>query len=515
MGKLTDAAFLVATLARRRLLTPALPHRVFRQLYTFHEWGYGLPGELRSAASRSPGRTALIDDDRAVTYGELVRRSEQQAAVLRTDLSPGDRVGLLARNHIGFVEAAVAIATVGADAVLMNTGLSGPQMATLAQKLGLRLLLHDAEFAGVVAAAGVPHLDLASFADLGQVPPARPAERVGRTIILTSGTTGVPRGVNRHVPDGMGPFASMISRIPLANGERMFIAAPLFHAWGYAALQLAFGLRGTAVLSRRFEPNAALDAIVANECTALVAVPVMLQRILDVPTRPTKLRIVAVSGSALPTGLPNAFMNQYGDVLYNLYGSTEVSWSSIATPKELRAFPGTAGRPPYGTVVAIVDADYEPVPAGGTGRIFVGNEMVSDGYTHGSLGETYRGLVNTGDLGHFDRNGLLYVDGRQDDMIISGGENVYPGPVERCIAALPAVRDVVVAGVKDVELGERLIAYIVCLPGETLDESLVRDHVRAALGRFAVPRSVIFLPDLPRSVTGKVLLRELPPPPDA
>jgi acyl-CoA synthetase (AMP-forming)/AMP-acid ligase II len=312
----------------------------------------------------------------------------------------------------------------------------------------------------------------------------------------------------------MGPFASMISRIPLRNGERMFIAAPLFHAWGYATLQLAFGLRGTAVLSRRFEPSAVLDSIVANECTALVAVPVMVQRILDVPTRPTKLRIVAVSGSALPTGLPNAFMNQYGDVLYNLYGSTEVSWSSIATPKELRSSPGTAGRPPYGTVVAIVDVDNEPVPRGGTGRIFVGNEMVSDGYTHGSLGETYRGLVNTGDLGHFDQDGLLYVDGRQDDMIISGGENVYPGPVERCIAALPAVRDCVVVGVKDVELGERLVAYIVCLPGETLDESVVRDHVRATLGRFAVPKSVTFLPELPRNVTGKVLARELPPPPD-
>jgi acyl-CoA synthetase (AMP-forming)/AMP-acid ligase II len=165
-------------------------------------------------------------------------------------------------------------------------------------------------------------------------------------------------------------------------------------------------------------------------------------------------------------------------------------------------------------VVAIVDVDNEPVPRGATGRIFVGNEMVSDGYTHGSLGETYRGLVNTGDLGHFDQDGLLYVDGRQDDMIISGGENVYPGPVERCIAALPAVRDCVVVGVKDVELGERLVAYVVCLPGETLDESVVRDHVRTTLGRFAVPKSVTFLPELPRNVTGKVLLRELPPPPD-
>ncbi|WP_433389103.1 AMP-binding protein [Micromonospora sp. KLBMP9576] len=339
----------------------------------------------------------------------------------------------------------------------------------------------------------------------------RPPQRDGRIVVLTSGTTGAPKGARRPTPNGFGPLVSIIGRIPLRTRDTVMIAAPLFHTWGYAALQVCFALRATIVLHRRFDPADTLAALAQQRCDALFAVPVMLQRLLEVPPphpRPP-LKAVAVSGSALPGGLPARFMDAYGDVLYNLYGSTEVSWASIAGPADLRAAPTTAGRPPHGTRLRILDAAGEPVPAGQVGRIFVGNEMLFEGYTSGTGRERRDGLLDTGDLGRVDAGGLLFVDGRADDMIVSGGENVFPSEVEELLARLPQVREAAVIGVPDPEYGQRLAAFLAPQPGGTLDPEAIREHVRQHLARFSVPRDVIVVEHLPRNATGKVLAREL------
>lgn len=220
--------------------------------------------------------------------------------------------------------------------------------------------------------------------------------------------------------------------------------------------------------------------------------------------------MVAVSGSALPGGLATRFMDRYGDVLYNLYGSTEASWASIATPADLRAAPNTAGRAPHGTRIAVLDATGEPVAIGVSGRLFVGNELIFEGYTNGSMREERDGLLATGDIGHVDENGRVFVDGREDDMIVSGGENVFPSEVENLLADLPQVREVAVVGVPDARHGQRLAAYVVMEPGERLDQEAVREYVRRHRARFCVPRDVVFLPALPRNATGKVQTRDLP-----
>jgi acyl-CoA synthetase (AMP-forming)/AMP-acid ligase II len=304
----------------------------------------------------------------------------------------------------------------------------------------------------------------------------------------------------------------VIDRIPLHVGVRMMIAAPLFHTWGYAALQIAFALRATVVLHRRFDPVTTLSAITAHECGALIAVPVMLQRLLEIPppARRPPLSVVAVSGSALPGGLAIRFMDTYGDTVYNLYGSTEVSWASIATPADLRRAPNTAGRAPRGTRLAILDRAGRPVAPGQVGQIFVGNEMLFEGYTSGAGGRVVDGMLGTGDLGHLDSDGLLFVGGRQDDMIVSGSENVFPSDVEDLLAGLPQVREVAVVGVPDPEYGQRLAAYLVLHPGETLDAAAVREYVRHYRARFSVPRDVWFVSDLPRNATGKVVTAQLP-----
>jgi acyl-CoA synthetase (AMP-forming)/AMP-acid ligase II len=517
-----DLPFVAATLTRRGMLNPGSPVRVAAQLAALRRWGFSLAGELRQAAARDPDRTALVDEDWGeISYRQLLQRSERLARSLRGALGiePGDRIGVLSRNHSGLIETVVAATLLGADPVLVNTGLSGPQLAVVAKEQRLRLLVHDTEFAErtVALPADVLRVDERRHQELvDSAPPGelRPPGRDGRTIVLTSGTTGAPKGARRRTPSGFRPLVSIIDRIPLHARERLMISAPLFHTWGYAALQVAFAMRSTVVLQRRFDPAATLHALNQHRCTALFAVPVMLQRLLEVPppaARPP-LKVVAVSGSALPGGLATRFMDRYGEVVYNLYGSTEVSWASIATPADLRRAPTTAGRPPYGTRVAILDEHGNPVPKGRPGRIFVGNEMLFEGYTSGATRESQGGLLATGDLGHVDADGLLFVDGREDDMIISGGENVFPSEVEDLLAGLPQVREVAVVGVPDVEFGQRLAAYLALRPGETLDPEAVREYVRRYRARFSVPRDVVFVPFLPRNATGKVVVRDLPAP---
>jgi acyl-CoA synthetase (AMP-forming)/AMP-acid ligase II len=509
--------FILRTLARRGMLAPGRPDRIFGQLNTLRTWGYTLAGELRAAAARYPKRTAVLDEHRSITYENLVRRTDRVARALHEGLGvrSGERVGLMCRNHGGMIELMVAITTVGADPVLVNTGLSGPQLASVMDQQEIRLLCHDLEFEGAVA--GLPaYVQLLPLSMVDEIaasaspqPMAKP-KRDARTIVLTSGTTGTPKGARRPVPPGLLPLTSLVSRIPLNAGERMFISAPLFHTWGLAALQLVVAMGGTAVLQRRFDPRDTLEMIIHTKSTSLFVVPVMLQRLLEIDPRPTSLQVVAASGSALSGGLATRFMNAYGDILYNLYGSTEASWASIATPDELRFAPGTAGRPPYGTDVRILDQDGNPVPVGQVGRIFVGNDMLFEGYTSGATKEMRNGLLATGDLGHLNRNGLLFVDGREDDMIISGGENVFPLEVEDLLGRLPQVREVAVIGVPDDDFGQRLAAYVVLQPGVWLDAGAVREYVRQHLARFCVPRDVVFMDSLPRNATGKVVPRYLP-----
>ncbi|MFF5297388.1 AMP-binding protein [Paractinoplanes globisporus] len=508
-----DAPFVLATMARRGLLKPGPPHHILRQFRELGKWGYGLAGELRQAAARSPSRVAVVDSAGACfTYGELLDRSSRLAGAL--PVSAGDRVGVLCRNSADMIVVLIAIASVGADPVLVNTGLSASQLSAVTAAQGLKVVVHDEEFSALLSGfAGAIEINR-TLAMIDSVPPVvlSPPPRPGRTIVLTSGTTGMPKGARRPTPGGFSPLCSIIDRIPLRGGVRMMIAAPLFHTWGFAGLQIALALRATVVLRRRFEPFESLSFMRDQDCTALIAVPVMLQSLLELPPELAlpPLEIAAVSGSALPGGLATRFMDRYGDILYNLYGSTEASWASIATPADLRAAPDTAGRPPHGTAVAVLSPSGTPVPTGETGRLFVGNEMLFEGYTNGSGRELHGGLLATGDLGHVDEAGRVFVDGREDDMIVSGGENVFPSEVEGLLAGLPEILECAVIGVPDDEYGQRLAAYVVLRESATLEEDTIRSYVRSHRARFCVPRDVVFLPALPRNATGKVVKRDLP-----
>jgi len=289
----------------------------------------------------------------------------------------------------------------------------------------------------------------------------------------------------------------------------------LFHAWGFGNFTAGSTMSATTIISLRFDPEQALATIEREHVTTLVVVPVMLQRILELPSEVRKkydtssLKLVVASGSAISGDLSTRFMDEFGDVLYNLYGSTEVAWATIATPKDMRAAPGTTGKPPLGTTLKIIDDQGNELPTGETGRVYVTHSMLFEGYTNGGNGDQLADMVGTGDLGHLDEHGRLFIDGRNDEMIISGGENVYPIEIEETISHHEYVVECAVIGVEDEKFGEGLNAFVVLRPDTELSEADLKAYVKQNLARFKVPRKVVFLDELPRNATGKVLKRDL------
>jgi fatty-acyl-CoA synthase len=343
----------------------------------------------------------------------------------------------------------------------------------------------------------------------------KPPSENGRYVILTSGTTGTPKGAQRGAPEGITPLAAFLSKIPRNSGEKAVVSAPLFHSWGFSHFVLGLPLGATMVLRRKFDPEDAIRTVAQHRAETLVVVPVMMQRILELEPEVrgrydlSRLRVTAASGSALPGELATKWMDEFGDNLYNLYGSTEVAWATIATPEDMREAPGTAGQVPRGTVVKIVDEEGKEVPEGETGRIFVGNEMSFEGYTGGEDKERLDDLLSSGDVGHFDEAGRLFIDGRDDEMIVSGGENVFPREVEDLLADHDAVAEAAAIGVDDEQFGQRLRAFVVLKEGADAGEDELKGYVKENLARYKVPREIVFLEEIPRNSTGKVLKREL------
>jgi fatty-acyl-CoA synthase len=530
---LGDGIHVAGTLARAGILRPSRPDRALRAMVGLHRFGPTLAAGYLGAAARYPEAPALIDERGTLTFDEVDRRTNALARALAGHgLTEGDAVALMCRNHRGFVEASIACSKLGVHAVFLNTGFAGPQVAEVVGRENVAGIIYDEEFADVVADAGTRRVGFVAWRDDQQVSagadttldeliatrvdtPLPAPRRAGRAVILTSGTTGTPKGANRPNPSSLSPVAAILSAIPLRSRQTTLIAAPLFHAWGYAHMLLGASLSATLVLRRRFDPEDTVRAMAEHHVNGLVVVPVMLQRILECGPEclgaydTSALGVIAVSGSALPGTLAHQVMAAFGETLYNLYGSTEVAWATIASPEDLRAAPGTAGRTLRGTIVRIFDEHGEEVTPGATGRIFVGSELLFEGYTGGGDKDRLAGLMATGDVGHFDSGGRLFIDGRDDDMIVSGGENVFPAEVEDLLAAVPGVREVAVVGVADEAFGQRLRAVVSLAPGAEVTESALQEHVRRHLARYKVPREIVFVDQLPRNATGKILKREL------
>jgi acyl-CoA synthetase (AMP-forming)/AMP-acid ligase II len=505
-------------LLRSRLLAPPGPPALLRVVREVARGGTNLATLLGIAAARWPSRAALIDDDGAVSYRELLSTTESLANELRRrGGGSGHAVGILCRNGRGFVTAVFAVAMVGADVVLLNTDFQAEALKNAITSHQIQIIVCDNEFKDRANAggAGVTVID-AGFDghDGGSRPKVAAA---GRIVLLTSGTTGSPKGVPRkpEITSALGVGASILDRTGLRIGSRIAMPVPMFHGLGFGVLVLTIGLGGTVLTLRRFDAEATLTQASKHGADAMTVVPVMLARILDLPDdvrarNPlSSLRVVISSGARLEPDLARRFMDAYGDVIYNGYGSSEVGIGALATPADLREAPETVGRPVVGCAVRILDDNGAPVAADVTGRVFVGSELTFDAYTGGETKDVIDNMMDTGDRGYLDGAGRLFIVGRADDMIVSGGENVYPRAVENALSELPEVADNAVIGVPDEDYGERLAAFVVPRPDAQIQEDSVREYLKDKVSRFEQPRDITIVANIPRNPAGKVIRGEL------
>jgi acyl-CoA synthetase (AMP-forming)/AMP-acid ligase II len=527
-----EAAY-AATLLQARgpgvALTP--PHKLLGTLRDVGE--YGPAGGAVSLAVASYGkRPAVIDEIGQVTFAELDKRSNALAnGLLDHGFSSGDGLGVLARNHRYLFEAILAGAKLGARTLLLNTDFAGPQLSDVCDREDVTALIHDEEFTKVAKSVDPSGGKYVAWSDADDPDakadtveglirnskdgrPPKPGSKQ-KIILLTSGTTGTPKGAPRDMALSLALPGGYLSKIPLRSGRNVVLSSPGFHAWGLLSSMLSLGLGNTIVTARKTDAKFTLQAIEEHQADALITVPILLSRILEesdqIKNRKLdSLRVIALSGSALSPDVAERAMDTFGDIVYNLYGSTEVAYATIATPQDMRAAPGTVGKPPQGTKIKLFDENDKEVGRGESGRIFVGSSMQFEGYTGGGSKATIEGMMSTGDVGHFDDQGRLFVDGRDDDMIVSGGENVFPAEVEDLLGSYDGVQEVAVVGVDDDDYGKRLRAYVVTADGADLDEKTLKEHVKSNLARYKVPREIKFIDEIPRNPAGKVMKRKLP-----
>ncbi|MDO9410386.1 acyl-CoA synthetase [Patulibacter sp.] len=524
-----EGAFLKACV-RSGLLRMNSPATAKAGLHAYRTRG-PLGAIMALSVTRDPGAIAFIDERGETTFGQFEERTNALAnAWSAAGVNAGDGVGLMMRNHAGVLEALFACVKLGAKAIFMNTSFSGPQLASVSEREGVQVLVYDEEFEDVVKQVSAPSGryrawtttegddaddTIHGLVSRGDTTPPPSPSRHASLIILTSGTTGTPKGAARQQPKSLAPFGGPLSVLPFKGGETTVLPTPMFHSIGLLHSLIAVGLGNTLILRHRFDAAQTLKDVEEHKATGLIVVPVMLRRILDEHDKQgrkhdlSSLRIVFAGGSQLGGTLATRAMDTIGDVVYNLYGSTEVAIATIATPEDLRKAPDSVGQVVTGSRVRILDDEGRDVPHGTTGRIFVGTAMPFEGYTGGGTKDLIDGLMSSGDVGHFDDDDLLTIDGRDDDMIVSGGENVFPAELEELLAAHDAVSEAAVLGVDDEEFGQRLKAFVVLESGQDLSEDDVKAYAKDNLARYKVPREVVFLDELPRNPTGKVLKRDL------
>jgi acyl-CoA synthetase (AMP-forming)/AMP-acid ligase II len=520
------------------MIAPMRPDRYLKIAAALRREGMGITVGFAGAAQRCPDRPGLVDEIGTLTWRQLDDRINALAAALQ-ELPSGQPkvIGIMCRNHRGFVEALVAANRIGSDVLLLNTSFAGPALADVVDREGVDAVIYDEEFTATVDRALAERPDATRIvawtdgpreltteelekliaAHTGQQPVR--TGRKGRMILLTSGTTGTPKGANQSGGNaGIGTLKAILDRTPWRAEETIVIVAPMFHAWGFSQLIFAASMACTVVTRRKFDPEATLDLIDRHRATGLAVVPVMFDRVMELPAEVRNryscksLRFAAASGSRMRPDVVVAFMDQFGDVIYNNYNATEAGMIATATPRDLRAAPDTAGRPAGGTEIRILDQDFNEMPTGEVGSIYVRNDTQFDGYTEGSSDKgkaLHAGFMSSGDVGYLDDAGRLFVVGRDDEMIVSGGENVYPIEVEKTLAAHPDVAEAAVIGVDDEQYGQRLAAFVVLTPGAGATPDTLKQHVRENLANYKVPRAITVLDELPRGSTGKILRNEL------
>ena len=483
--------------------------------------------EVEQGAAAAPDRIALIDDTGVLTYRQLRDDSRSLAKwllALKEERGLDElRIGVMARNGRGIILPLAAKGYAGAHIFLLNIGSSPEQLAGIFAENDINVLFIDDEFADRLPANtdGITivraHEDGGEGLSIGQVV-RRDVDRQlprwpkhGNLVLMSSGTTGIPKGIVRPEPRMPFVVAGYLEAIPWRAGDTVQLTASIFHTWGWSALQVALATRSTIVTRRIFDPEACFRDIQKYRCDGLISSPIFFKQMLDLEESydTSSLRYLASAGNAVTPSLLRHTTERFGPILANIYGSTELALAAAASPEQMQADPTTVGKIPPGTVLKLYDDHGNEVQTGETGRIFLHNETALRGYTNPATEMVeIDGLVEMGDLGYLDDRGCLHVQSRNDDMIIVGGENVHPQSVVEVLEDMPGVGEVYAHGVDDEQMFKRIAVWVVKSADITADA--VRDWVRAHLADHSIPRDVHFVDELPRNAVGKVVPRFLP-----
>lgn len=500
----------------------------------------------RIHAANAPRKSAVVWRDEVTTFAALDQRIDRIASGLdRRGIGRRSAVVVMMRNRQEMIEVGAAISRAGGAAVNVSWRSTPSELAYLATHSGARAIFLESDFlpslehvqadvprALLAHVFAVPSSSAAIRSKLTVTPlaellgqPAQPLEERSADdddaaiVVYTSGTTGRPKGAVRKFPRNTAQAAlRFINETPLRVDDVHLAACPMYHSTAFAFVTLGHLLGQTVVVMDDFKPEAFLELVERHRVTTTALVPTMIHRIVELPAAVRRrydtrsLRIVFSGGSALPPGLGTAFMDLFGDTLYNFYGSTETGLVTLARPADLRAAPGTIGRAVPGNDIRLLDDERRDVVPGEVGEVFVKNRLSVVGYhadVEATRASTVDGYFSVGDLARCDGRGLYFLEGRKRDMIISGGVNVYPAEVEGRLEEHPEILEAAVIGVADSEWGERVRAFVVRRAGSALDEGAVRAFAREKLSGPKIPREVVFVDSLPRNPTGKVLKREL------
>ncbi len=489
--------------------------------------GLRMPEWLRQRALISPHRLALVFGGERWTFADLDRRSSAAATRLRAaGVRPRARVALLAGNGPGFVQMVHAAPRLGAVLVPLNTRLTAPELVALVEDCEPAILVHDEanhDTAASVSAAvaGLPRVRIAELAAEGATSSPESDGCDGtldpsavHTVIYTSGTSGRAKGAMLTFSNHWWSATGSTLNLGLREDDRWLACMPLFHVGGLAVLlrSVIFGI--PVVLHEGFDAGAVSRAIDEDGVTIASLVPTMLARLLEARRRrplPHSLRCLLVGGGPLPQPLLEECLHR-GWPVAPTYGLTEAA-SQVATlsPEDTPRRPGSAGKALFHTQVRIEIDDGE-APPGVAGEILVRGPTVTPGYfrrPHESAEALRHGWLHTGDIGYLDHQGYLYVLDRRDDLIVSGGENVYPAEVEEALRSHPDVLDAGVIGLPDDVWGQGVVAAIVLREHPALSQEDLLAFCRARLAPYKVPKELRFVTNLPRNAAGKLVRREL------
>lgn len=484
----------------------------------------------------TPGRVAVISREKSYTYEALNRRAKRLAnALLKQGVEHGDRVGLLMPNNNEFLETYFATAKIGAVLVPVNTRLAGPEIDFILKDCTVKGFIFGKDFEKTVAQMSYPAsarfrvstgtsavpdtLDYESLINAAgeDEPDIKICEDDLHVIMYTSGTTGRPKGAmltHKNIYTG---GLDMLIGLHYQYPERLLALVPLFHSGGITPV-VGHVIKGVCtVLMESFDPMNALKLIEKHKVSLLLGVTTIVKMLLQVPDLDSfnleSLKTAILPGSPLPYPIIKEAYERMGVLCQNLWGLTEMTGPGSHTAiEDVLEKPECAGKPYFNVDLRIVDFLGKDVAPGEMGEIIARGPNMMKGYWNlpRETAEAIReGWLHTGDMGRIDEQGYLYVIDRIKDMIVSGGENVYPAEIEKVIREMPGVRDVSVIGIPDDKWGETPKAYIEVQTGVTLTPEEVGAFCRTRLAGYKVPRHVEFIETLPRNPTGKVLKKTL------